>query len=43
MAGYGKTKVMVSRGIAKDVLSKGIVNPCGMCMVRVSGGLVLCV
>ena len=38
-----KTKVMVSGGITKDGLSKGIVDPCGVCSLRVKAYSVLCV
>ena len=31
----GKTKVLVSSDIAKDSLSKSIVDPCGVCHLRV--------
>ena len=39
----GKTKILVSGGIAKDGLSKSKVDSCGVCSLRVKGNLVLCV
>ena len=38
----GKTKVMVSGGITKDGMSKGKVDPCGVCSLRVKANSVLC-
>ena len=37
-----KTKVMVSGGITKDGMSKGEVDPCGVCSLRVKVNSVLC-
>ena len=37
----GKTKVMVSDDITKDGLSKGNVDPCGVCSLRVKPKSVL--
>ena len=39
----GKTKVMVSGGITKDVQSKSKLDPCGLCSLRVKVNSVLCV
>ena len=39
----GKTKVMVSVGITKDGMSKGKVDPCGVCSLGVKVNSVLCV
>ena len=39
----GKTKVMVSGGITKDGMSKGKVDPCMICSLRVNADLVFCV
>ena len=36
----GKSKVMVSRGIAKDGLFKSNVDPCGFCILRVKANSV---
>ena len=38
----GKTNVMVSSCITKDGLSKGIVDPCTVCSLRVKTNSVLC-
>ena len=38
----GKTRVKVSGGITKDGLSKGKVDPCGVCSLRVKVNSVLC-
>ena len=38
----GKVKVMVSCGITKEGLSKSIVDPCGVCSLRVKHDSVLC-
>ena len=34
---HGKTMIMVSGGIAKDALSKNIVDPCGVCVSESKG------
>ena len=39
----GKSKVVVSGGITRDSLSKSIVDPCGVCSLRVETNSVLCV
>ena len=39
----GKTKVMVSSDITKDGMSKGKVDPCGVCSLSVKANSVLCV
>ena len=39
----GKTKVMVRSGITKDLMSKGTVEPCWVCSLRVKVNSVLCV
>ena len=39
----GKTKVMVSCGIAKNGLTKSEVDPCDVCSFRVMANSVLCV
>ena len=39
----GKTKVMVSGGIRKDVISKSKVDPCKVCSLRTKASSVLCV
>ena len=38
----GKTKLMVSGGIAKDSISQSWVDPCGVCCLRVKANSVLC-
>ena len=38
----GKTKVMASGSITKDGMSKGKVDPCGVCSLRVKANSVLC-
>ena len=38
----GKTKVMVSGGITKDVLSKSKVVPCWICSLRTTANSALC-
>ena len=38
----GKTKLMVSGGITKDGMSKSLVDPCGVCSLRVKANSVLC-
>ena len=37
----GKSMVMVSGGITKDDISEGIVDPCGVCSLRVKANSVL--
>ena len=39
---HGKTMVMVNRGISQDGLSKSMVDPCGVCSLRVMAISVLC-
>ena len=39
----GEAKVMVSCGITKNGLSKGKVDPCGVCSLQVRANSVLCV
>ena len=39
----GKTKVLVSGSITQDGLSTSIVDPCGVCSLRVKANSVLCV
>ena len=36
------TKVMVCGGITKDVMSKSMVDPCGVCSFGAKANLVLC-
>ena len=39
----GKIKVMVGSGIMQNGLSKGEVDPCGVCSLKVRANSVLCV
>ena len=39
----GKVKVMVSSGITEDCMSKGNVDPCVVCRLKVKAYSVLCV
>ena len=39
----GKTKVMVRGGFTNDGLSRCIVDPCGVCSLRLKANSVLCV
>ena len=41
-ATFGKTEIIVLSGIARNGLSKGNVDPCGFCSLRVKVNLVLC-